>query len=76
MRLPHRRQNIAVTNAFDFYSAYNNSPRLLVTKFFSDHFSQLESKSIGDLLRQIRMGTAAKNLYVWHSWLIRGVYRV
>lgn len=52
----------------------NNSPGFLIAKFFGDHFAQLESQSVRDLLRQIRMRTAAKNLYIWHSWLIRGAY--
>jgi len=53
-----------------------NSPGFLIAEFFGDHFTQLESQSIRDLLRQIRMRTAAKNLYIWHSWLIRGAYIV
>lgn len=54
----------------------NNSPGFLIAEFFGDHFPQLESQSVRDLLRQIRMRTAAKNLYIWHSWLIRGAYSV
>ncbi len=36
----------------------NNSPGFLIAEFFGDHFPQLESQSVRDLLRQIRMRTA------------------
>ncbi len=54
----------------------NNSPGFLIAEFFGDHFPQLESQSVRDLLRQIRMRTAWKNLNVGHSGLIRGAYNV
>lgn len=54
----------------------NNSPGFLIAEFFGDYFPQLESQSVCDLLRQIRMRTATKNLYIWHSRLIRGAYSV
>ncbi len=36
----------------------NSSPGFLIAEFFGDHFPQLESQSVHDLLRQIRMRTA------------------
>ncbi len=54
----------------------NNSPGFLIAEFFGDHFPQLESQSVRDLLRQIRMRAAWKNLNVGHSGLIRGAYSV
>ncbi len=54
----------------------NSSPGFLIAEFFGDHFPQLESQSVHDLLRQIRMRTAWKNLNVGHSGLIRGACSV
>lgn len=48
-------------------------PCFLVAELFSDYLPQLESKSVGDSLRQILMGAPAKNLNIRHIFVFRGL---